>query len=180
MIDTFISEIIEGKRAEITFSPKPSELLKTHSELFTVIGNFEMRFRLGLIGEMRAAFKENKDEWYDRLKEIKLIGDELPCKTIYDKLESRRNEDLRNKILPETELIYYADITDYKDVILKNWNLFETRFKRIDLSREKFEHGMNELNKVRRKVMHLRDIRPHEAKTLLLFIIPELEKYFSE
>lgn len=181
MIETFISEVIEGKRAELNVNLpyEPSELLRTHSELFAKIGNFEMRFREGLISEMRTAFKENKDEWYDGLKEIKLIGDELPHKTIYDKLESRRNEDLRNKILPETELIYYADITDYKDIILKNWNLFETRFKRIGLSKEKFEHGMTELNKVRRKVMHLRDIRPPEAKTLLLFIIPELEKIFQ-
>ncbi len=76
-------------------------------------------------------------------------------------------------------MIYYADITDYKDIIFKNWKIFANKFNRINLSKEKIEHGMNELNKIRRKVMHLRDIRPHEAKTLRLYIIPELEKIFQ-
>lgn len=107
------------------------------------------------------------------------MGKQSPLVTIYAKLKSRRNEDEKNKILPEDELIYYADITDYKDTILKNWRIFESKFKKIKLSKEKFEHGMNELNKIRRKVMHLRDIRPSEAKTLHLYIIPELEKIFA-
>ncbi len=71
------------------------------------------------------------------------------------------------------------DILDYKDIILRYWNLFENRFTRLNLSKEKFEHGMNELNKMRRKVMHLREIRPFEVKTLRLFIIPDLEKIFN-
>jgi hypothetical protein len=71
------------------------------------------------------------------------------------------------------------DITDYRDIILKNWELFEGRFKEIGLGKEKFEHGMTELNRIRRKVMHLRDIRSSEAKTLRLYIIPELEEIFT-
>lgn len=93
-------------------------------------------------------------------------------------MESRRLDDVKNKLWAESELIYYADIVDYKEIIFNNWNLFESKLKRAELSKEKFEHGMNELNKIRRKVMHLRDIRPHEAKTLRLYIIPELEKIF--
>jgi len=180
MVEDFISEIVEGERTEPrVLPPKSLEPLKMHSELFVVIGDFETRFREHLISEMRAIFKEDKNEWYGQLKEIKLIENQSPFKTLYDKLESRRNEDLKNKILPEDELIYYADITDYKDIILKNWKVFESRFRRIELGKEKFEHGMNELNRIRRKVMHLRDIRPSEAKTLRLYIIPDLERIFT-
>lgn len=180
LVDDFVSEIIGGKRKEPAISvEKAAQPFRLHSELFALIGNFEIGLRSYLINEMQAVFKEDKKEWYNQLKEIKLMGNQSPFKTIYDKLESRRNEDLKNKILPEDELIYYADITDYKDVILKNWRIFANKFSRMHLSKEKFEHGMNELNKLRRKVMHLRDIRPHEAKTLRLYIIPQLEKIFK-
>lgn len=179
MVEEFISGVVEGERPESRVPlSKPSELLRMHSELFGVIGNFEMRFREHLINEMRAVFKEDKNEWYKQLKEIKLTANQS-LETLYDKLESRRNDDLRNKILPEDELIYYADVTDYKDIVLKNWKVFESRFRRIELDKEKFEHGMNELNKTRRKVMHLRDISLFEAKTLRLYIIPCLEKIFE-
>jgi hypothetical protein len=180
IIDKFVSGVIEGETTESRVPiPKPSELLKTHSELFAVIGNFEMRFRAYLLNEMRAVFKEDKDKWYDQLKEIKTIGDQTPYRNLYEKLEERRNEDLENKMLPEEELIYYADITDYKDIVMKNWNVFENRFNKIELNKEKFEHGMNELNKTRRRVMHLRDISSFESKTLRLYIIPSLEKIFT-
>ena len=156
MIDEFISGAIEGEVTESRVPiSKPSELLKTHSELFAVIGNFEMRFRAHILNEMRAVFKEDKDKWYDQLKEIKSIGDQTPYRNLYEKLEGRRDEDLKNRILSEDELIYYADITDYKDIVMKNWNVFESKFNKIELNKEKFEHGMNELNKTRRKVMFL-------------------------
>lgn len=180
LVDDFISELIKGKRKEpIIFPRKAAQPLRAHSELFALIGNLEIKLRNYLVNEMQAVFKEDEKEWYNQLKEIKLMGNQSPFKTIYDKLESRRNEDLKNKILPEDELIYYADISDYKEIILKNWRIFANKFNRINLDKEKFEHGMNELNKIRRKVMHLRDIRPYEAKTLRLFIIPELEKIFQ-
>jgi len=180
LVQDFVSELIRGRKREPAISiEKVAQPFKLHSELFALIGDFEIRFRNYLLNEMQVVFKEDKREWYNQLKEIKLVGSQSPFKTIYDKLESRRNEDLKNKILPEDELIYYADITDYKDIILKNWRIFASKLNRINLSKEKFEHGMNELNKIRRKVMHLRDIRPHEAKTLQLYIIPELEKIFQ-
>ena len=177
LVGSFISEVIKGEKKEPKISLKKAPpLLKTHAELFILIGNFETKFRNYLLNEMRAMFKEDEKEWYNQLKEIKLIGKQMPFETIYDKLEFRRNEDLKNRILPEDELIYYADIIDYMNIILKNWKIFENKFSKINLGKEKFEHGMNELNKIRKKVMHLRDIRPHEAKTIRLFIIPELEK----
>jgi len=180
LVDDFVSEIIRGRKKEAAIPmEKAAQPFKLHSELFALIGNFEIGLRNYLLKEMQTAFKEDKKEWYNQLRDIKLKGNYSPFKTIFDKLESRRNEDLRNKILPEDELIYYADITDYKDIILKNWKIFANKFGRIRLSKEKFEHGMNELNKIRRKVMHLRDIRPHEAKTLRLYIILELERMFQ-
>jgi hypothetical protein len=189
VLSEFINIVLEGGERKVSLvlipnpSAKPSELLRVHSDLFKIIGNFEMRFRDHLIVEMRNVFTENADEWYEQLKEITLRDAQAPdastMKTLYDKLQYRRNEDVRNKIWPEDELIYYADISDYKDIILRNWRIFERRFKQINLTKEKFEHGMNELNKVRRKVMHLRDIAPFEANTIRLYIIPSLEEVFS-
>lgn len=69
MLNTFVTKTIEGKKVDLETLTKPSELLTTHSELFATIGNFEMRFREGIIKEMRATCKENKDGWYDQLKE---------------------------------------------------------------------------------------------------------------
>lgn len=179
LLDDFVSELIRGRRREPVIPiEKAAQPFKLHSELFALIGNFEIGLRNYIVNEMQAVFKEDNREWYKQLKGVKLLGNQSPFKTIYDKLESRRNEDIKNKILPEDELIYYADITDYKEIILNNWRIFANRFSRIHLTKEKFEHGMNELNKLRRKVMHLRDIRPYEAKTLKLYIIPELEKIF--
>ena len=188
ILGAFVSGVLEGERKieEVLLtkaSSKPSELLRLHSDLFKLIGNFEMRFREYLISEMRAAFKENEYEWYGLLREISLkdaltSDTHSPVKNLYDKLQFRKNQDERNKIWPEDELIYYADITDYKEIILRNWKIFEGRFKQIDLTKEKFEHGMNELNKIRRKVMHLRDITPSEANTTRLYIIPILEEVF--
>jgi len=175
----FMSQIIEGTKKEFQVSVKrASSPFKTHSDLFGLIGNFEIKLREYLINEMSTIFKADEGMWYDQLKEIKTLGGKSPFNSIFDKLESRREEDRKNKILPEDELIYYADITDYKDIILRNWQHLENKFKRIGLNKEKFEHGMNELNKIRRKVMHLRDIRPYEEKTLRLYIIPELERIF--
>ena len=179
LVVDFVSEIIEGKKKEPSIPlKKAAQPFRLHSELFALIGNFEIGLRSYLLNEMQAVFKEDEKEWYHQLKEIELMGNQSPFRTIYEKLESRRKEDLKNKILPEDELIYYADITDYKDIILKNWRIFENKFGKIHLSKEKFEHGMNELNKIRRKVMHLRDIRPYEAKTLRLYIIPAMERIF--
>jgi hypothetical protein len=179
LVCNFLSEVYKGEKKEPKISlRKAPPLLKTHAELFILIGNFETKFRNYLLNEMRTMFKGDEKEWYNQLKKIKLLGDQMPFKTIYDKLVFRENEDLKNKILPEDELIYYADIIDYMNIILKDWKIFENKFNKINLDREKFEHGMNELNKIRKKVMHLRDIRLHEAKTIRLYIIPELEKIF--
>ena len=51
-----------------------------------------------------------------------MVGSPSKLETLYDKLEFRKIEDKKNKILPEDELINYADVTDYKDIIIHNWN----------------------------------------------------------
>jgi hypothetical protein len=178
LVDDFASELIEERKREPVTFPEAPQRLKSHSELFVLIGNFETRFRDYLIKEMQASFKESKNELYDQLREIEM-GNRSPFKTIYDKLEFRKSEDQKDGIMPETELINYADITDYKEIVLRNWATFANKFNRMKLDKEKFVHGMNELNRMRRKVMHLRVILPNEAKTLRLFIIPELEKTFQ-
>lgn len=181
LVHNFVSQMIEGKRKEPAIRvEKTVDPFRLHSELFAIIGNFEIGFRTYLINEMKATSKKDEKSWYHQLKEIKLVGSPSKLETLYDKLEFRRNEDKKNKIYPEDELINYADVTDYKDIVLNNWKkIFAKKLGKIHLTKEKFEHGMNELNKIRRKVMHLRGIRPYEAKTLKLYIIPELEKIFE-
>lgn len=180
LVRDFVSQIIEGKKKEIPpRMKKPPTPLRMHSELFGLIGSFEIKLREHLINEMREITKADERGWYDQLRQIRIPGENSPFQTILDKLESRREEDRKNKILPEDELIYYADITDYREIVLRHWQHLEKKFKRVGLNKEKFEHGMNELNKIRRKVMHLRDIRPYEEKTLRLYILPELERIFT-
>ncbi len=148
---------------------KTKDILELHSELFALIGNFETKIRKYILDEMKLEFSKNEGCWEDRLKEIEL----------FDKLESRKNQDIENGMIPEEEIIYYADILDYKEIIIKNWSIFSDRMldKRITL--DILKHGLNEVNRMRRKVMHLREIRKGESDTLKFFILPKLEKIFG-
>ena len=77
--------------------------------------------------------------------------------------------------MPEEELLFYADITHYKDIILKFWKpYFKKDFDNAGMSKEKFEHEMIEINKIRRKVMHLRELTDDNLKTLRLCFIPDI------
>lgn len=181
LVDNFIQELIQGGKVDYDIPlPKYETLLRMHSELFILIGEFETQLRNYIVNEMRVALKAEKDEWYEKLREIKFPDSyQFPYKTLYEKLELRKNEDIKDGKLPENELIFYADISDYANVFLKNWEIFETKLNKINLSKEKFLHGMDQLNNIRKKVMHLRQIMPNEDKTIKLYILPELERIFK-
>ena len=175
LFEEIIQNIInDNEKLSRFFIKEPSQILERHADLFILIGKFEMQIRKMIIDEMIIFSKKCQEkDWYDRLKKIKIGG-----KSLHKKLKMREKKEKEEGILPESELIYYANILDYKNIILSNWEIFESKFIRENINKEKFKHGMDELNKIRNKVMHLRQIRENEEKTISFYIIPELEKVF--
>jgi len=173
LFEEIIQNIInENEKLSRFFINEPTQILERHAALFVLIGKFEIQIRKMIIDEMRLFSKNSQEkDWYNRLKEVKIGG-----QCLYEKLKLREQKEKEEGILPETELIYYANILDYKKIILCNWEIFVGKFSRENIDIEKFEHGMDEINKIRNKVMHLRQIRENEVKTISLYIIPELEK----
>jgi len=183
LVDEFVVELSEEtidmsfKELDAIVFTSGQDLLKIHSDLFAILGNFEIKIRNYILNEMKVV--SQKESWYESLKDIKLVGEELPYQTIYDKLQFRKNEDLKDRAAPEDELIYYADIIDYKNIIFKRWEIFGNKLLKRDISKEILEHGFNEINRIRKKIMHLRSITQREADTLRLFILPRLERIFK-
>ena len=179
LVDDYLIRVLEGKikpvktqkiqKVKIEIDPS----LSNHAKAFAVLGDFELRIRSFILKRMREGDDENK-EWYEKLKEIKSSNLGIP---LLGELKRRENEDKKNRILPEEELLFYADITHYKDIILKFWEpYFKKDFDNAGMSKEKFEHEMIEINKIRRKIMHLRELTDDGLKTLYLCFIPDINK----
>jgi len=177
LVDDYLTNVLEGNVKPITKQKiqkakfKKISSLNNHSKTFVVLGDFELRIRNFILNRMREGDEENK-EWYEKLEKIKSNNLDI---SLLDVLKRRENEDKNNKILPEKELLFYADITHYKDIILKFWEpYFKKDFDNAGMSKEKFEHEMIEINKMRRKVMHLRELTDDNLKTLRLCFIPDI------
>jgi len=148
---------------------KAKDIFQLHSELFSLIGNYEVKIRKYILNEMKTEFFKNGGDWETCLKKIGSLK----------KLESRKNQDIENGMMPEEELVYYADILDYRDIIFENWDTFSDKLLKKGVDLDSLNHGLSEINRIRRKVMHLREIRKGESDTLKFFILPKLEKIFS-
>ena len=176
-VDDYLTSVLEGKVKPITKQKiqkakfEKNSSLTNHAKTFIVLGDFELRIRNFILNRMREGDEENK-EWYEKLKKIKSSNRDISLLGI---LKRRESEDKKNRILPEEELLFYADITHYKDIILTFWEpYFKTDFDNAGMSKEKFEHEMIEINKTRRKVMHLRELTDDNLKTLRLCFIPDI------
>lgn len=172
-LNSLVNKFIDGISLGISLKGdlmKPKNLLEIHSELFGLIGNFETKIRKFILNEMKTIFLETGEDWEEYFKKINL----------FQKLETRKNQDIENGMLPEEELIYYADILDYKTIILDNWQFFAEKLIKEGITFNVLDHGLNEINRVRRKVMHLREIKKGESNTLKFFILPQLEKIFED
>jgi hypothetical protein len=176
-VDDYLTSVFERKIKPITKQKiqkakfEKNSLLNNHAKTFVVLGDFELRIRNFILNRMREGDEENK-EWYEKLKKIKSSNRDISLLGI---LKRRESEDKKNRILPEEELLFYADITHYKDIILTFWEpYFKTDFDNAGMSKEKFEHEMIEINKTRRKVMHLRELTDDNLKTLRLCFIPDI------
>lgn len=182
LIDKMLEDILFQIPDQISFSrlkfdsvlkTKINPLLKEHAKSFTIIANFELKLRNYILKKMQ----DFGQDWYDKLKEIKIRTINNEDMSLYDLLESRKQEDVNNRILPEQELLFYADIIHYKEIILKFWDThFKKDFSKHNITKEKIEHALNEINKVRRQTMHLRELKQDILKTIYLFIIPEFNK----
>lgn len=65
LVEDFVSGIVKGRVVKPSVPvAKAPQFLQVHSDLFSLIGSFEIKFREYLINEMRAVFKEDKNEWY--------------------------------------------------------------------------------------------------------------------
>lgn len=167
-------EVISEPRKEFVSKLKINPLLSDHVEAFAEIGNFELKIRTFILKRMQV---EGENEWYDMLKEIKIRGANNEELTLYDNLKRREQEDIKNKFLPEKELLFYADIIHYKDIILKFWDShFSKDFQKNNFTKEQLEHAIIEINKIRRQTMHLRELKKDTLKTIILFVIPQLNK----
>lgn len=177
LVDDYLTSVLEGKIKPITKQKiqkakfEKNSSLNNHAKTFVVLGDFELRIRNFILNRMREGDEENKD-WYEKLEEIKLNNLDI---SLLRMLKRRESEDKKNRILPEEELLFYADITHYKDIILTFWEpYFKKDFDNAGMSKEKFEHEMIEINKTRRKVMHLRELTEDNLKTLRLCFIPDI------
>lgn len=177
LVDDYLTSVLEGKIKPITKQKiqkakfEKNSSLNNHAKTFVVLGDFELRIRNFILNRMREGDEENK-EWYEKLEKIKSNNLDISLLGI---LKRRESEDKKNRILPEEELLFYADITHYKDIILTFWEpYFKKDFDNAGMSKEKFEHEMIEINKTRRKVMHLRELTDDNLKTLRLCFIPDI------
>ena len=177
IVDDYLTSVFEGKIKPITKQKiqkakfEKNSSLNNHAKTFVILGDFELRIRNFILNRMREGDEENK-EWYEKLEKIKSSNLDI---SLLGVLRRREIEDKKNRILPEEELLFYADITHYKDIILKFWEpYFKKDFDNAGMSKEKFEHEMIEINKTRRKVMHLRELTDDNLKTLRLCFIPDI------
>jgi len=164
IMNDFIDSLSKSKFILSTEMSKDKTTLKLHSELFSIIGEFETLLRNTLIEDIKLCFNKKEVDWEQLLNKSSLVS----------KLKEREKEDTDSGMIPEKELIYYADILDYKEIITDNWEIFNLRFSEAGITKEQLEKGLIEINRIRRKVMHLRDIKNKEADILKLFVIPKL------
>ena len=177
LVDDYLTSVLEGNIKPTTKQKiqnanfEKNSSLNNHVKTFIMLGDFELRIRNFILNRMCEGDEDNK-ELYEKLKKIKSSNLDI---SLFDILKGRESEDTKNRILPEEELLFYADITHYKDIILKFWKpYFKKDFDNAGMSKEKFEHEMIEINKIRRKVMHLRELTDDNVKTLRLCFIPDI------
>ena len=132
-----------------------------------MLGNFEIKLRSFILNRIKEYSKEEPD--YEQL-----FG-----RRIFEKVESRKNQESDSGFKPDKEFLDYLDLLDYKELVLKNWEVFSIIFTRKEVSKELFDYGLEEINRIRRKLMHLREIRKNEHMLIKHFVIPPFERLFS-
>lgn len=94
-----------------------------------------------------------------------------------NKWKERKEEEkkrLNGKEL-ESRLLFYSDFYDLKEIISKNWDVFENIFK----NRKEFEYQLEMLESFRNPNAHNRDLLEHQ-KYLLVGIVGEIKSNILE
>lgn len=94
-----------------------------------------------------------------------------------NKWKERKEEEkkrLNGKEL-ESRLLFYSDFYDLKEIISKNWDVFEKIFK----NKKEFEYQMEMLESFRNPNAHNRDLLEHQ-KYLLVGIVGEIKSNILE
>lgn len=118
---------------------RPPELFV---KLYKLVAPSEESLHLFIRQKLKRHFGEDETEWW--AKGIPL--------SIRQKCAQRREDDPRRRRLYD-----YTDLIDLKDIIDKNWKLFEENFQQIKEqvgSKKEFLDGLDRLNEIRKLVMH--------------------------
>lgn len=112
-------------------------------QLYDEVGTFELEFRQFIKDELT---KEFDDLWLEKGVSV----------AVRKKWTQRRKQEVKEGLEPETEIINYADFSDYKKVIIDNWDKI---FMRCFQDKKKLVVRLDDLNIVgRRPVMHVRKV----------------------
>jgi hypothetical protein len=88
--------------------------------------------------------------------------------------EKREIETKKYKgLIGENRIIYFSDFYDLKNIILKNWNIFEPIF----IKKKRFEVFFDEVEKYRNTTAHGRELYSYQLE-LLNGIIEDLKSHF--
>ncbi len=116
--------------------PKPS------LDCYEAVAATEERLHIFLRQRLQQAFGKEESGWWAK-------GVPLP---IRKKCAERREEHSRREPLSN-----YTDPIDLKEIVDKNWKLFEADFQRVKTevkSKKDFLAGLDRLNEIRKAVMH--------------------------
>jgi tetratricopeptide (TPR) repeat protein len=115
---------------------------KPQLEAYESVAFIEERLHHFIRRRLGDAFGKEENQWW---------GQGVPL-TIRQKCAQRREEDPRRK-----PVYNYTDLIDLKEILDKNWKLFETDFERVKgkaMGKKGFLDNLIRLNEVRKTVMH--------------------------
>ena len=122
------------------------ELQERLEEMFAEITSLEAGLRAFIESILKKTYSYN---W---------IKQAIP-KAIRDDWHQKRESDVKQGKIPETDLINYADFSQYKDIIIHNWKVFSDFFEDKERLRIKLE-DMNNLCRI--VTMHTRTLDDDE------------------
>jgi hypothetical protein len=118
------------------------DLQEKLEEMFREITSLEAELRAFIENTLKKVYSHN---W---------IKQAIP-KAIRDDWQQKRESDVKQGKLPETDLINYADFSHYKDIIIHNWKIFAEFFE----DKERVRIKLEDLNNLCRIVtMHTRTL----------------------
>jgi|GEM_PF-3426823 len=119
----------------------------------------KIKIRTNFWNEIKRKLKERfgEERWFKNIEKFRITI------SMVEMWEQRKEDDIKNAVKPERELINYADFSDYLQIILKFWNnIFNGYFK----DKEMLSSQLRILNNLgRRSVMHARSLDEEKVYT---------------